>query len=173
MESHEIEHVEYRICAEFLDQGKDIPDGQIVKYLTECFPDNCFAYNYSNGCKFDNYNEELYNHFRYEILNWCGCGQPEEADKQVLKYLNLIDIPWREKDKDFDEKYANYKKLCTEYFGCSDIYENPLLLCLAYTLDAVGFTEHGSGIGGAWIMPKGKIYRYAIQKHLELEEETI
>ena len=181
MDRNMIWGIENQICEEFLDQGKDIPEGQIVKYLTECFPDSCFAVNYRNGPYVENINEELYNYFRYEVLDWCGCGAPEEADKQVLKYLNLVDIPWRDKldttwEKklsNFDSKYKKYKELCREYFGCESVYDNPLLLCLAYTMDAAEFTEHGSGIGGAWIEPKGKIYRYAIQKHLELEGEVV
>ena len=177
-----VDFIESGIVSEFLDQGKDIPEGTIVKYLTECFPDSCFAHNYAN-CKsafYEDVNEELYKYFRYEVLHWCGCGSPEEADKQVVKYLNLIDIPWRDKYntalenlKDFDRKYAEYKKLCKEYFGVEGIYDNPLLLCLAYTMDAARFSEHGSSIGGAWITDRGKIYRYAIMKHLEMEGESL
>jgi len=176
MSNSKIWGIENQICEEFLDQGKDIPDGQIVKYLTECFPDSCFARNYTqySALSCDEPVVELYNYFRYEVLNWCSCGQPEEADKQVVKYLNLVDIPWRgEEDAYFDSKYKANQKLCKEYFGCESVYDNPLLLCLAYTMDAAEFTEHGSGIGGAWIEPKGKIYRYAIQKHLELEGEVV
>ena len=177
-----VDFVESGIVSEFLNQGKDIPEGTITKYLTECFPDSCFARNYADykSAFYEDINEELYNYFRYEVLNWCGCGSPEKADKQVVKYLNLIDIPWRDKYdtalenlKDFDRKYAEYKKLCKEYFGCESIYDNPLLLCLAYTMDAAGFSEHGSSIGGAWITDRGRIYRYAIMKHLVYEEESL
>lgn len=164
---------EDRICSEFIDQGKEISAGGITKYLTEYCPDSCFATNYKNKYPFDDYDEELYNYFRYEVLHWCGCGTPEEADKEVVKYLNLIDIPWKNESLPFNEKYSNSKKLCQEYFGCETIYDNPLLLCLAYTMDAAGFSEHGSGIGGAWITGRGKIYRYAIQKHLEKEGKAV
>lgn len=178
MRSNECYYIEREIVTEFLDQDKDIPEGSIVNYLTKCFPDSCFAYNYAN-CKsafYEDINRELYKYFRYEVLNWCGCGSPEEADKQVVKYLNLIDIPWRDKYdnalenlKDFDRKHAEYKKLCKEYFGVESIYDNPLLLCLAYSVDAARFSDHGSSIGGAWITDRGRIYRYAIMKHLEYE----
>lgn len=164
---------EDELCSEFIDQGKDISVGGIVKYLTEYCPDSCFATNYKNKCQFNDYDEELYCYFRYEVLNWCGCGTPEEADKQVIKYLNLIDIPWKNDSLPFNEKYSNSKKLCQEYFGCETIYDNPLLLCLAYTMDAAGFSDHGSGIGGAWITGRGKIYRYAIMKHLEEKGENL
>lgn len=182
MRSNECYKIEREIVTEFLDQGKDIPEGSIVNYLTKCFPDSCFAYNYEhcNNNFYDDINEELYKYFRFEVLNWCGCGAPEEADKQVVKYLNLIDIPWRDKYdtyleniKDHNRKSEESKKMCKEYFDCESIYDNPLLLCLAYSMDSAGFTEHGSSIGGAWIEDRGRIYRYAIMKHLENEGESL
>lgn len=180
MRSNECYKIEREIVTEFLDQGKDIPEGSIINYLTKCFPDSCFAHNYES-CKnafYDDINEELYSYFRFEVLKWCGCGSPEEADKQVVKYLNLVDIPWRNKCytyleniKDIDRKLKASKKMCKEYFDCESVYDNPLLLCLAYSMDAAGFTEHGSSIGGARINDRGRIYRYAILKHLENEGE--
>jgi len=175
MRSNECYYIEREIVTEFLDKNKDIPEGSIVNYLTKCFPNSCFAYNYEqcNNKFYNDINEELYSYFRFEVLKWCACGSPEEADKQVVKYLNLIDIPWRDKDKTFNEKYAESKKMCKEYFDCESVYNNPLLLCLAYSMDAAGFTEHGSSIGGAWIEDRGRIYRYAIMKHLENEGESL
>ena len=82
---------ENKICSEFTDQGQDIPVRSIVKYLTEYCPDSCFATNYKNNYPFDDYDEELYSYFRYEVLHWCGCRSPEEADQEVSKYLELID----------------------------------------------------------------------------------
>lgn len=164
---------EDNICSESIDQGKEIPEDSVIYYLKTYFPDSCFSRNYTqySSLSYDDIYEELYKTFRYEVLNWCGCGSPEEADKEVIKYLNLIDIPWKNESLPFNEKYSNSKKLCQEYFGCETIYDNPLLLCLAYTMDAAGFSEHGSGIGGAWITGRGKIYRYAIQKHLKNKED--
>jgi len=170
---------EDKLCSEFIDQGKEIPEDSVIYYLKTYFPESCFSCNYTqySSLSYDDIYEELYKTFRYEVLNWCGCGTPEEANKQVVKYLNLIDIPWRDKYdnalenlKDFNRKYAEYKELCKKYFDCEEIYDNPLLLCLAYTMDAAGFSEHGSSIGGAWITSRGKIYRYAIMKHLEEEK---
>lgn len=182
IDSFKKESFEDELCSEFIDQGKDISVGGIIKYLTEYCPDSCFAINYKNKYPFDDYDKELYDYFRYEVLNWCGCGTPEEADKEVLKYLNLIDERFILSDNpndhyeyiaNFSSWYDQYKSTCKEYFGCETIYDNPLLLCLAYTMDAAGFSEHGSGIGGAWITGRGKIYRYAIQKHLEKEGKAI
>ena len=166
---------EDKICSEFIDQGKEIPEDFVINYLKTYFPDSCFSRNYTqySSLSYDDIYEEVYNTFRYEVLNWCGCGAPEEADKQVVKYLDLIDIPWKNESLPFDEKYSNSKKLCREYFDCETIYDNPLLLCLAYTMDAAGFSEHGSGIGGAWITGRGKMCRYAIMKHLEKEGRAI
>lgn len=185
MRSNECYYIEREIVTEFLDQDKDIPEGSIVNYLTKCFPDSCFAYNYTN-CKsafYEDINRELYEYFRFEVLKWCGCGAPEEADKQVAKYLNMIDnseIPYVDFIensegwcKSIDDKRKRRKELCKKYFGCESIYDNPLLLCLAYSIDASEFSEHGTSIGGAWITDRGKIYRYAIMKHLEAEGESL
>lgn len=185
MRSNECYYIEREIVTEFLDQDKDIPEGSIANYLTKCFPDSCFAHNYAN-CKsafYEDINRELYAYFRYEVLNWCGCGAPEEADKQVVRYLNLIDkgeephVSFTENYNEwcrfFDNRRKQHKELCKKYFDCETIYDNPLLLCLAYTMDAAEFSEHGTSIGGAWITDRGKIYRYAIMKHLEAEGESL
>lgn len=173
---------EDKICSEFIDLGKDIPEDSVINYLKTYFPDSCFSRNYTqySSLSYDDIYEELYKTFRYEVLNWCGCGAPEEADKEVLKYLELIDngkepsvsiisdpVGW---SKAMDDKIKRREELSKKYFNCTSIYDNPLLLCLAYTMDSAGFSEHGTSIGGAWITGRGKMYRYAIQKHLKNEE---
>ena len=51
-----------------------------------------------------------------------------------------------------------------EAFGVKDVFNNELLLCLAYTMDAAGFTEHGSSIGWAWLTQDGEDFLYAIDE---------
>lgn len=43
-------------------------------------------------------------------------------------------------------------------FVCTQEKKNELLLCLDYALDAAGFTDHGSSIGGAWITKKREMF---------------
>lgn len=166
-------HIEQDIVNNYLDQSQDIPDDLIADYLMTAFPDSCFAANRKNYPEFglEDMANQIYKTIRYEVLDWCGCGAPEDADKQVIKYLTLISEPWKDKHTPFKEQYEQYKAMCKEYFGCEDIYDNPLLLCLAYTMDAARLTEHGTSIGGAWLEERGKIYLYALKKHIEQEEK--
>lgn len=153
--------IEYQISTEFIDQGKDIPIGSLVKYMLEVFPDSCFSYNWGK----DNDNRwddnliivNAYQVFRYEILDWCGCGDVEGSDDAVRYFLTAMN------------GYDKRADILEINFGTKSIYNNPLLLCLAYTMDAAGFTEHGSGIGGAWLEPRGKIYLWILNKMKEIK----
>lgn len=51
-----------------------------------------------------------------------------------------------------------------EHFSVKNVYENSLLLCLAYAMDAAGFTEHGSSISNAWLTDEGKMFLEVLQK---------
>lgn len=74
----------------------------------------------------------------YGLLGWCGCGCPDDAYYEVYKYLK-----------------ARQLSAFKEIYGFDNVYSNPLLLCLAYTLDNIGFTDHGGNIGGAWLTEMG------------------
>ena len=64
----------------------------------------------------------------------------------------------------------NCAKKFKEAFGVDDIYGNPLLMVLAYAMDAAGFTDHGSSIGGAWLTDEGKMFLYVLRNNKEVEE---
>lgn len=64
--------------------------------------------------------------------------------------------------------WDNRSDILEIHFGVTSIYNNPLLLCLAYTMDAAEFTEHGTGIGGAWLSDRGKIYLWLLNKMKEI-----
>lgn len=114
-------------------------------------------FNAENG--YETEHEALKEYFRYERLKWCGCGIPEIALEQVRKFLDAY--------KDFDNRRTKLK----EYFGVEYIYDNPLLLCLAYTLDAAELTEHGSSVGGAWLTKDGEDFLYCMETEEQTEEE--
>ena len=61
------------------------------------------------------------------------------------------------------------ERLC-EKFGVDNVYDNNLLLCLAYTLDAAELTEHGSSIGGAWLTEEGRMFLWLLEQNEELKE---
>jgi hypothetical protein len=93
-------------------------------------------------------------YFYYWKLNWCGCGTPYEAVETVGKFLRCM------KEKEVEARGNMMKKA----FGVKNVYDNKLLLCLAYTMDAAGFTEHGSSIGWAWLTQDGEDFLYAIDE---------
>ena len=114
-----------------------------------------------------NNNQDIYNsiikYFYFERLGWCACGCPEVALEEIKKYLCVV----RERHNNilsFDAANKKSKNLMFEYFGVDSIYKHPLLLCLAYSLDAAEITEHGTGIGSAWLTRDGYILDYCFKK---------
>lgn len=129
---------------------------EIKDYIIKTYPDSCLAYNYNNSYYEELLIEECENFFYYERLNWCGCGDPDIAKRVIRDYLEVI------KDK-FDNNVTFENK-----FGVKSVYDNDLLLCLAYTIDAAGFTEHGSSISGAWLTEEGKMFLWLLQQNKDI-----
>lgn len=101
--------------------------------------------------------------FYYYKLDWCGCGEPFKALACVRDYLRIVDKYSRDK---YD--YVKEKAEMTARFG-GNVYENELLLCLAYALDAAGFTEHGSSIGASWLTTEGKMFLQVLNENQDLD----
>ena len=129
---------------------------EIKDYIINKYPDSCLAYNYNSSYYEELLIEECENFFYYEKLNWCGCGDPDRAKKVVRDYLEVVN------DK-FDSNTDFYEK-----FGVKYVYDDKLLLCLAQTLDAAGFTDHGTSISGAWLTNEGKMFFWLLQQNKEL-----
>ena len=129
---------------------------EILEWVIKHYPDSCIACNARNeSCTYDDetfygrpIEDELFSFFAYELIGICGCGMPEKAMIQVRNYLRCVSDHF-----DWDKREAEFQK----YFGCTSVYDNPLLLFMAYILDEKELTEHGSGIGGAWISELGKM----------------
>jgi hypothetical protein len=134
----------------------------ISDYITKKYPQSCVASNSSHDA------DECRKFFHYEKLKWCGCGSPEDALKPVQKILRILN-EYRKFKGTAEEAYNEKCKMFEREFGVNSIYDNELLLCLAYTLDAAGLTEHGSSIGGAWISDEGEMFLYLLD-HTEWED---
>lgn len=136
---------------------------KIKDYIIKTYPKSCLAYNY-NEAYHNEVPEELIEEcekfFYYEKLNWCGCGDPNTVKTIVRNFLQSVEI------KMSDGVDIGFQK----YFNVHSIYDNDLLLCLAYTIDAAGFTEHGSSIGGAWLTDEGKMFLWLLCQNKELGE---
>lgn len=97
-----------------------------------------------------------------EWLNWCGCGRPEDAMLTIAKFLEARSGEWDEREE---------KMMAT--YGTNKLWENELLLCLAYTMDAAGFTEHGGSIYSCWTNKDGEYFLWAIREAEKREELDI
>jgi hypothetical protein len=125
---------------------------EIASYIILKYKDSCLAYNgYEEGIN------DLIKFFYFEKLKWCGCGDPEIALIEIKDYLNII-YKYEIDNNDHNISYFNHQEDVRKRFGVNSIYDNPLLLCLAYSLDAAGFTEHGSSIGHPWMTEEGLMF---------------
>ena len=131
---------------------------KIANYIIQKYPDSCLAHNGKDDFSLQ---EDIQNFFYFERLGWCGCGDPEAVMREICKYLYIVHF------------HNGYDELCQKFreaFGVESIYDNPLLMALAYAMDAAGFTNHGSSIGGAWLTDEGKMFLYVLRNNKELME---
>ena len=110
--------------------------------------------------EFEQYDDDLtaiIKYYYYEKLGWCGCGTPADALEAVAEYLQSVTL------KEIDERNAYYK----DHYGCDRLWNNKLLMCLAYTLDNAGFTDHGSSINWCWLTDDGEYFLWAINQAIK------
>ncbi len=69
-------------------------------------------------------------------MGWCACGSTKEVDRMMLAYLTAR-VGW------------GFPKP-----GAEGVTEDAEML-LAYMADSLGWTEHGSNVGGAWLTEDG------------------
>lgn len=145
---------------------KDYSIRDIRNYIVENYKDSCLAYNDRHGIMSD---EELLTEcedfFYYEVLKWCGCGDPALAKRCVRDYMNII-FSWQ-KDTKFD-----VQKSLNDRFGVEVVYDNELLLCLAYALSAADLTEHGTSIGFSWLTDEGQMFLSLLNMDEELSGDN-
>jgi len=154
----------------YMMKKKTMDENEISNYITRKYPDCCLAYNIKNH---DYYKEELIEEcekfFYYEKLNWCGCGDPETAKKVIRDFLRIL-YDYKKEDN-INSAYQKKCKNLKERFGVDNVYDNELLLCLAYTLDAADLIEHGSSIGGAWTTDEGDMFLWLLNQNNELDND--
>lgn len=133
----------------------------VADYIIKHYPEKHYAYRLEVGASCDDNDlaHQCCEFFYYEILNWCGCGSPEDAQLCIRDYLYSL--------SDLQTKQEHLKQL----FGVEYVYDNKPLLCLAYMLDALGFTEHGGSVGGAWLTDVGRMFLLCLQNNQELTDE--
>lgn len=143
---------------------------EIANYIINHYPDSCLATNYRAGYITDPSAEECEEFFYYERLKFCGCGSPSTAKICIRDYLKILNDFFEGKE-DFEEQYKQERDSLQKRFGVTSTYDSELLLCLAYTLDAAKFTEHGTGIGSAWLTKEGKMFLWLLERNEDLCED--
>ena len=108
-------------------------------------------------------------YYYYDALNWCGCGQPETALKAIKDYLSCVKFVHAKPEVPVSERAKIVPSGYMDESGYPDIYKNPLLLCLAYAMDAAEFTDHGGGIGSAWLTTEGEMFLWVLE-NIDLDE---
>lgn len=83
------------------------------------------------------------------FLKFCACGMPEDNLDYVRRGLLLIDLRkeiWTDR-----LTMTDYAGLRHDLFGSESA-----ALFFDYWADSMKLTEHGGGIGGAWLTAEGK-----------------
>lgn len=135
-------------------------------YIIRDFKEELSIIDYTNP-----YVEELCNCIIAETkyFNHCCCGDPLTSITPVVNLLKALS-EWKKWSNSYEKEngmvsygsenwdfyWHKNKEIFKSYIGVEDVYENPLYLYVAYDLDRVGCTEHGSSIGGAWITELGE-----------------
>jgi len=116
--------------------------------------------------------EELQNYLTTDLpqgLGFCGCGSRREASEAVRKVLDAYDRkthPWPKESPSDDASWkawhAEREKLEEQALPPGAWGQIAL-----YWLTSCGLLEHGGGVGGSWLTPKGEAVLAAIREHGE------
>lgn len=90
--------------------------------------------------------------------NFCNCGGPEETMRYIGRVLDekmAIFQGGEKQPMSTDERWAEHKKLLP--------FDSDRAWLVHYFLDSQGLTEHGGGVGGAWLTGKGRRLLEAIK----------
>lgn len=148
---------------------------EIMDFVLKEYPNGCAASNWRNheyipkDFEIDQYLEDCFKEFIYEDLDLCGCGSPE----CTYKILQLV-LQAHKLSHELENGYEAKKQILNNICGI-DMNENSnylgLIQFVEYILDSYEFMEHGSGIGGAWLTEKGKIFLEVLDTVLKEEEK--
>jgi len=124
---------------------------------------------YLSKINLDGYNvADDIEHMLFDVVNFCGCGMPEDVLIYIRKGLLLVEqleLSWRSENKEDDYKKWDEDK---NKFFCSE----GAFYFFYYWCDKENFTEHGGSVPG-WLSENGKEYLEALNYwyKLHLKEE--
>ena len=144
---------------------------EIVEFIRTNYPKSCIAYN-TKGKTIDEIilpdeqdedvgdlvnMENLNSFFYHEIVNFCGCGDPEMIQLLFIKYLKIYNSPFWTKMAALDDLREEDEE---KYY------------LMAYEIARCDFTAHGSNINGAWITDLGKMALEVFVGYFEWVEQA-
>lgn len=143
---------------------------RIAAFVIKTYPDSCFAENAKNGYIDMNddemLTEELVRFFAYDILNLCGCGNPEDTWDVIRRVLR---IRLEARDIAYAEMIQRYKDEL--HLDDDDDLQHGSLQFILYILDHFGLVEHGSSIGGCWLTDLGRMCLFVMDAWFALNPD--
>lgn len=100
--------------------------------------------------------------FYYGALNWCGCGNPDEA----LGFMrDVLAIMKARSDENCSGSYKGSAYEARTLELDAKLGDGMLGLSYLYMIDSYGLTEHGGSIGGSWLTGEGERVLAMLQAH--------
>lgn len=92
---------------------------------------------------------------RYEVMDFCGCGRPDEVSFMVRDILKAIDNKFNNFNKMSDkEVFDMFDKELKDILGFDS--KNIVFEFILHVLNSADLLEHGSGVGGSWLTNYGE-----------------
>lgn len=139
---------------------------EIRDYIATNYPDSCIAQNDKVDVECELI-KDVSEFFLYELIGFCGCGCKDTSAEAVYKYLRVC--AFRSANCGTIKYHESCDKLY-EAFNFKDVCDDPLLQFMAYILDDLELTEHGSSIAGAWITELGEMCMYSLGRYLNYDQ---
>lgn len=141
----------------------------IIKSIAEQFPESSFARdNVINDLRYLSFDDVLkmaYEYFSFEVIGLCGCGAIDTTIEDIAKYLTIVDY-WTT-NVDHENIIDKRKEMMHDGFNVEHITDYSLLQFMAYVLDHLNLTDHGSSINGTWITDLGRVCLYVYKVYLK------
>lgn len=127
-----------------------------------------------DGCR-ENWDEEslvdeLMDYYSYEVINLCGCGNPEATYEAIRRLLNIRN-DWHKDKIKYDEIIERYEKEL--HVNRDSEIQWGLLQFMLYQLDSCGILEHGGSISGSWLTKEGDMFLTVLNAWHDQEQDRL
>ncbi|HBF7899059.1 hypothetical protein KLL36_11800 [Clostridioides difficile] len=95
-------------------------------------------------------------HLRYEIMDFCGCGSPEDISFMIKGVLTTIQNKEKNCNLEYTERCYIFEIEFNNVCGIIGSKNNLIQEFILNALNSYGLLEHGSSIWGSWLSDYGK-----------------